>query len=70
VPVLGRGNGFEIGSSRPLNITPVEGDGLRRDILANLWDSLLRNKRHGDHHGFERGHRCFLAAWEVRREAR
>jgi len=31
------------------------GEGSRRDILANLWYSLLRDDRRGDHQGCERG---------------
>jgi len=30
----------------------LRGDGSRRDILANLSYSLLRDDRRGDHHGF------------------
>jgi len=48
----------------------LRGDGSRRDSLANLWYSLLRGERRGDHHGFERGHGRLLGAWEVRREVR
>jgi len=48
----------------------LRGDGSRRDSLANLWYSLLRDDRRGDHHGFERGHGRLLGAWEVRREVR
>ena len=48
----------------------LRGEGLRRDTLANLWYSLLRDDRRGDHHGFERGQGRLLAAWEVRREVR
>ena len=48
----------------------LTGDELRRDILANLWYSLLRDDRRGDHHGFQWGHGCLLGAWEVRRKVR
>jgi len=48
----------------------LRGEGSRRDNLANLWYSLLRDDRRGDHHGFERGHGRLLGAWEVRREVR
>jgi len=43
-------------------------EGSRRDILANLWYSLLRDDRRGDHLAFERGQGRMLGAWEVRRE--
>jgi len=46
----------------------LRGEGSRRDTLANLWYSLLRDDRRGDHHGFERGQGRLLGAWEVRRE--
>jgi len=46
------------------------GDRSRQEILGNLWYSLLRDDRRGDHHGFERGHGRLLGAWEVRREVR
>jgi len=45
-------------------------DGSRRDILANLWYSFLRDDRRGDHHGFEGGPGRLLGAWEVRRQVR
>jgi len=48
----------------------LRGDGLRREILATLSYSLLRDEWRGDHHGFERGHRHLLRAWAVRREVR
>jgi len=48
----------------------LRGDGSRREILVNLWDSLLREDRRGDHHGFEGGHGRLLGAWEVRIEVR
>jgi len=48
----------------------LRGEGLRRDTLANLWYSLLRDDRRGDHHGFERGQGRLLGAWEVKREVR
>jgi len=48
----------------------LRGDGSRRDTLANLWYSILRDDRRGDHHGFEQGHRRLLGVWEVRREVR
>jgi len=48
----------------------LRGEGLRLDTLANLWYSLLRDDRRGDHHGFERGQGRLLGAWEVRREVR
>jgi len=47
-----------------------KGGGSRRDTLANMWYSLLRDIRYADHNGFQRGHRCLLGAWEVRREGR
>ena len=43
---------------------------MRRDTLANLWYSLLRDDRRGDHHGFERGQGRLRGAREVRREVR
>ena len=46
------------------------GEGLRPDILANLWYSLLKDDRRGAHHGFERGQGRLLGAWEVRWEVR
>jgi len=48
----------------------LRGDRSRRDILANLWYSLLRDDRGGDHHGLERGHGPLLGACEVRRQVR
>ena len=48
----------------------LRGKGSRRDILAKLWYSILRDDRRGDHQGFERGQGCLLGAWEVRREGR
>jgi len=53
-----------------LTLLQLRGDGSRRDILANLWYSLLRDDRRGNHYGFERGHGRLLGAWEVRREVR
>jgi len=40
-----------------LTLLLLRGDGSRREILANLWYSLLRDERPGDHHGFRREHR-------------
>ena len=40
----------------------LRGEGLRRDTLANLWYSLLRDDRRGDHHGFARGQGRLLGA--------
>jgi len=37
---------------------------------VNLWYSLLRDDRRGDHPGFERGHGRLHGAWEVTREVR
>jgi len=53
-----------------LTLLQLREDGSRREILANLWYSLLRDERRGDHHGFERGYGCLPRAWEVRREVR
>ena len=53
-----------------LTLLQLRGEGLRWDTLANLWYSLLRDERRGDHHGFERGKGRLLGAWEVRREVR
>jgi len=46
------------------------GEGSGRDILGNLWYSLLRADRRGDPNDFDRGHGRLLRAWEVRREVR
>jgi len=53
-----------------LTLLQLRGEGSRLDILANLWYSVLRDDRRGDHHGFERGQGRLLGAWEVRREVR
>jgi len=67
---LGRSDGLKVCSPRAPYVAPVEGEGSRRDIFANLWYSLLRDDRRGDHHGFERGQGRLRGAWDVKREVR
>ena len=67
--LLGRGNGFDV-LLELFTLLQLRGDGSRREIVGNLWYSLLWEERREDHHGFERGHGRLLRAWEVRREVR